>query len=115
MFVNPQLILEAMTLEVLPAWINHLQTVSATEIPNLDAVKDINSIMTGDSSQIVEALSNSNSLPSHGPGESLLDALSTENNVAEAIDFSNSEYGSSSVVSDSPVEFHLMRDDRLQR
>ncbi|KAK6131864.1 hypothetical protein DH2020_034387 [Rehmannia glutinosa] len=76
--------------------------VSATEIVILDAVNGINSTMNEDSSQIIEALSNSNSLRSHGLGESLSD---------EAIDFSSSEYSSASIVSDSSIEFHLLRDD----
>ncbi|KAK6156567.1 hypothetical protein DH2020_010815 [Rehmannia glutinosa] len=76
--------------------------VSATEIVILDAVNGINSTMNEDSSQIIEALSNSNSLRSHGLGESLSD---------EAIDFSSSEYSSASIVSDSSIEFHLLRGD----
>ncbi|KAI3443946.1 hypothetical protein Pfo_000611 [Paulownia fortunei] len=88
--------------------------VSATEIAIVDAVNGTKSSMNEDSSQIVEALSNSNSLPSHGFEESLLDEVSAENNVSEVIDFSNSEYGSASIVSDSPIEFYLLRDDSLQ-
>lgn len=50
----------------------------------------------------------------NGPGEPLLDEVSVENNASEEVDFSNSDFGSSSFVSDSPLELRLLRDDTLQ-
>ncbi|KAL8488473.1 hypothetical protein ACS0TY_024663 [Phlomoides rotata] len=88
--------------------------VHATEVVNLDTMKDINSSMNEDPSETIEVSSNSNSVPFHGTREYFFDEVPVENNVAEAPDFSDSEYSSFSVVSDSPTEFHLMRDDSLQ-
>lgn len=87
---------------------------NCTEIVDLDTVKDISSTTNEDSSETIEVSSNSNSVPFHGTREYYFDELSVENNIAEAPDFSDSEYSSFSVVSGSPIEFHLMREDSLQ-
>ena len=87
---------------------------NCTEIVDLDTVKDINSTTNEDSSETIEVSSNSNIVPFHGTREYYFDEVSVENNIAEAPDFSDSEYSSFSVVSGSPIEFHLVRDDSLQ-
>ncbi|KAL8502619.1 hypothetical protein ACS0TY_021669 [Phlomoides rotata] len=62
-----------------------------------------------DTSQAGEELNNSSSVYYNGLGEPLSDEVS----VSEEVDFSHSDFGSS-FVSDSPLEFHLLRDDTLQ-
>lgn len=81
-------------------------SVSSNEMPSTDARK-------GNSSQ-GEAQNNSSCVYSHGLREHLLDEVSVENNVSEEVDFSNSDFGSSSFISDSPVHFQLLRDDTSQ-
>ncbi|KAL7093395.1 hypothetical protein ACP275_11G038700 [Erythranthe tilingii] len=60
-----------------------------------------------------EGHNNSSTVYRNGLRESLLDEVSVENNVSEEVDFSNSEFGSSSFVSDSPGDYHLRRDDAV--
>ncbi|KAK6151669.1 hypothetical protein DH2020_014304 [Rehmannia glutinosa] len=81
--------------------------VSANEMSH-----GINFNMNGVSSQIGDELNNSRSVY-HRLGEPSLDDVSVENNVPEEVDFSNSDFGTS-FVSDSSVDFHLLRDDTLQ-
>lgn len=64
-------------------------------------------------SQTGEELNNSSSVYYNEPGEPLSDEVSVENNASEEVDFSHSDFDSS-FVSDSPLEFHLLRDDTLQ-
>ncbi|KAL3623949.1 hypothetical protein CASFOL_032765 [Castilleja foliolosa] len=48
-----------------------------------------------------------------GEREPSLDEVSVENNVPEEVDFRNSDFGNSSFVSDSSIDFCLLRDDTL--
>ncbi|XP_073136712.1 uncharacterized protein [Henckelia pumila] len=82
------------------------------EIGSTVAVKGINSNMNGDSSQVSGRLSYLSSLPSRGHEEFMLDEASVQNNVHET-DFSSSEFGSSSVVSDSPIDFQFLRNSNI--
>ncbi|KAG8367513.1 hypothetical protein BUALT_Bualt16G0079700 [Buddleja alternifolia] len=89
--------------------------VSANEMSSVDPMNGIKGNMNTDSSQNGESLNNSSARHSHGRGESLLDEVSVENNVSEEMDFSNSDYSSSSFVSNSPVDWHSsVRDDNRQ-
>lgn len=86
---------------------------SASEIAEFDAAKNINSTTSRESSQIFEALSNSNNLPSHCyEGESSLDEASAGNSTPEAIDYYSET--SSSLFHNSPIAFHSIQDDSPQ-
>lgn len=86
--------------------------VTEKEMASMGAFKGINSSMNGDSSQVSERLSYSSSLLSRGHEEFMLDEASVQNNVHET-DFSSSEFGSSSVVSDSPIDFQFLRNSTI--
>ncbi|KZV29622.1 hypothetical protein F511_00900 [Dorcoceras hygrometricum] len=86
--------------------------VTENEMATVVDVNGINSSLNGGSSQVSERLSYSSSLPSRGHEDFMLDEASVQNNVHET-DFSSSEFGSSSVVSDSPIDFHFLRNSTI--
>ncbi|XP_075502053.1 uncharacterized protein LOC142540064 [Primulina tabacum] len=86
--------------------------VTEKEKASMIAFKGINSSMNEGSSQVSERLSYSSSLPSRGHEEFMLDEALVQNNVHEA-DFSSSEFGSSSVLSDSPIDFQFLRNSTI--
>lgn len=87
--------------------------VSENEMSGMDDMNDVNCNMKGDTSQNGQGFSNSSSVYCNALGEPLLDEVSVENNVSEEVDYSSSDFGSS-FVSDSPLDFHLLRDDIAQ-
>ncbi|KAL2481246.1 Uncharacterized protein Adt_34212 [Abeliophyllum distichum] len=91
-------------------------SVSENGRVSVDVVNGINSHVNGYQSDNCVELNNCTSPHSHGLEESSLDEVTIESNVSEAIEFSNSNSDSSSasVVPDSPVDIHSVRDDTIQ-
>ncbi|XP_057767932.1 uncharacterized protein LOC130988168 isoform X2 [Salvia miltiorrhiza] len=84
--------------------------VSENEMSSMDRMNGINCNMKGDASRIGQGFYNSSGVYRDALRESFLDEVSVENNVSEEIDYSSSDFGSS-LVSDSPLDFHLLRDN----
>ncbi|KAL2502609.1 E3 ubiquitin-protein ligase [Forsythia ovata] len=91
-------------------------SVSANGRVSVDVVNDINSNMNGYQSDICAEPNNCANTHSHVLEESSLDEVTIESNVSEAIEFSDSNYDSSSasVVPDSPIDIHSVRDGTIQ-
>lgn len=87
--------------------------VSENEMSTMDGMNGINCSTKGDASRIGQGFNNSTSVCCDALRESFLDEVSVENNVSEEVDYSSSDFGSS-FVSDSPLDFHLLRENTLQ-
>ncbi|XP_042063286.1 uncharacterized protein LOC121807148 isoform X2 [Salvia splendens] len=84
--------------------------VSGNEMSSIDNMNAINCNMKGDTSRIGQGFNNSSGVYCDALQESFLDEVSVENNVSSEINYSSSDFGAS-LVSDSSVDFHLLRDN----
>ncbi|KAG6424202.1 hypothetical protein SASPL_114616 [Salvia splendens] len=84
--------------------------VSGNEMSSIDNMNGINCNMKGDTSRIGQGFNNSSGVYCDALQESFLDEVSVENNVSSEINYSSSDFGSS-LVSDSSLDFHLLRDN----